>query len=179
MADSVYRGSVVRVTTDYKAYVLVPSLGYKREFGPLDAPDGVSLVVGDRVVVSQVEGINEDLVIVSRIVGVDGPVSGGGTPGPAGPPGPQGEPGEPGSEGPAGPQGPQGIQGEPGEQGPQGLQGPPGEDGADGAQGPRGARMTHAFLYGEAPTVGDYPVDVMEGDYLLDISSGNVWRWTP
>lgn len=67
-----------------------------------------------------------------------GPMTGGGTPGPAGPPGIDGTPGADGPPGPPGPMGPAGSAGAPGAAGATGPVGPPGLDGADGVAGPPG-----------------------------------------
>lgn len=58
-----YRANVTRITSD-GVFVRVPSLGIGYEFGPMPAPSGVLLAVDDAIVVSNVEGTLEDLVIV-------------------------------------------------------------------------------------------------------------------
>lgn len=66
-----------------------------------------------------------------------------------------------------------GIKGEEGKRGAAGVPGPPGAIGAQGTQGPTGIRGTRWYFADTA--IGFEPIGVMEGDYLLEGSSGIVY----
>ena len=109
--------------------------------------------------------------------------------GPAGPTGPQGVKGDTGLQGPqgvVGPAGPQGVPGPtgptgadsvvPGPAGPTGPQGPTGAMGPAGPQGDDGVRGT-GWFGGDGPPVPVFDGTYQQGDYYLDESTGDVYRW--
>ena len=109
--------------------------------------------------------------------------------GPAGPTGPQGVKGDTGAQGPqgvVGPVGPQGVPGPtgptgadsvvPGPAGPTGPQGPTGPMGPKGDQGDDGVRGT-GWFGGDGPPVPVFDGTYQQGDYYLDESTGDVYRW--
>lgn len=59
-----YRATVTKVT-DNGVYVQVPDLGVGMEFGPCETCTYVD--TKDRVLVGQVAGMKEDLIVLSRI----------------------------------------------------------------------------------------------------------------
>lgn len=62
--DELHRGRVTKVTNN-GVFVTVPELGIGMEFGPCET--GCYVEVGDSVLVTQVSGVKEDIVVVVRL----------------------------------------------------------------------------------------------------------------
>lgn len=63
MSD-LYRGKVTKVTAN-GVFVTVAELGIGMEFGPCET--GCFVAVGDSVLVTQVSGVKEDIVVIARL----------------------------------------------------------------------------------------------------------------
>jgi hypothetical protein len=111
-------------------------------------------------------------VLADGPVGPMGPAGPEGPEGDVGPQGPQGDVGPIGPAGPAGPEGPEGDVGPIGPEGPEGDVGPAGPAGADGADGAPGSVWWSGSGF---PSAGLG----IEGDYYLDVSTGDVYSKSP
>ena len=65
--QTVYRAKVTKVTAA-GPFVEVPQLGVGMEFGPCERLDGTVYTVGMSVLVAQVEGIVEDIVLLGKLI---------------------------------------------------------------------------------------------------------------
>lgn len=160
------RGVVTRMQNG-RPHVEVAELAKGYSFGPIDSLIAVRLRVGHRVLVANIGGVLEDIVVVGILEPDFDPKGDKGDPGPRGPEGPQGPAGaastQPGPAGPAGPAGPIG---------PAGPAGPAGADGGAGALPPHEQQfITAALEWQVRHNLGSRFVDVtltnLDGDHIV------------
>jgi len=111
-ADGLWYAVVTSVETT-KLFVKIPRLSGELVYGPLDviAENSQVFEIGDPVIVSFLEGRQDEIIVIGRIKNSQiSPLTG-----PAGPTGPEGPAGPAGPIGETGPQGPIGVTGAPGD----------------------------------------------------------------